>query len=66
MIKNIHQLRVTMEQMERLFQALDDMRENVLPRDPRLFALMAEAPLDDLNRMRAEISEYAQELNANA
>ena len=45
-----------MEQMERLFRALDDLKANVLPRNPELFATMAEGPLDDLDRLRKEVS----------
>ena len=49
--------RVTMQQMERLLLALDDLKVNVLPKDPRLFAAMAEAPLEDLQRLCREIHE---------
>jgi hypothetical protein len=51
-----------MEQMERLICALDDLKENVLPKDPTLFAVMAEAPLEDLGKLRMEIREYINEL----
>ena len=66
MIKNVDRLRVTMEQMERLILALDDLKENVLPRDPKLFATMAEAPLEDLDRLREEIHGYAHDLKPTA
>ena len=66
MIKNVDRLRVTMEQMERLILALDDLKENVLPRDPKLFATMAEAPLEDLDRLREEINGYVHELKPTA
>jgi hypothetical protein len=52
MIRDIRKLTVTMEQMERVIRALDDLRHHVLPKDPALFATLAEAPLDDLNRLR--------------
>ena len=52
--------------MERLLRALDDLKENVLPKDPALFAVMAEAPLDDLARLRNEIHGYAHELQTTA
>ena len=57
-------LRVTMQQMERLIAALDDLKENVLPQNPRLFATLAEAPLEDLSRLRQEIHGYVDELAA--
>lgn len=55
-----------MEQMERLIRALDDLNANVLPRNPELFATMAEAPLEDLDRLRDEISGYVHELKPSA
>ena len=66
MIKNVDQLRVTMEQMERLIRALDDLKANVLPQNPELFATMAEAPLENLDRLRVEISGYVHELKPSA
>ncbi len=61
-IKNIDELRVTMQQMERLIRALDDLKANVLPKNPELFATMAEAPLDDLGRLGTELSTFIQGL----
>lgn len=66
MIRDMARLQVTMQQMERLIRALDDLKDNVLPRDPKLFAAMAEAPLEDLQRLRLEISDFVQELAATA
>ena len=66
MIKDVVRLKVTMQQMERLIAALDDLKENVLPKDPQLFAAMAEAPLEDLQRLRHELSGFVQELAATA
>jgi ribosomal 50S subunit-associated protein YjgA (DUF615 family) len=62
MIQNIEQLRVTMQQMERLIRAVEDLKENVLPKNPQLFATLAEAPLCDLGRLREEINGYTEEL----
>jgi len=66
MMANMNQLLTTLEQMERLLRALDDLKQNVLPKDPALFAVMAEAPLDDLARLKSEIHGYAHELQATA
>ena len=66
MMTNMNQLLTTLEQMERLLRALDDLRQNVLPKAPALFAVMAEAPLDDLARLKSEIHGYAHELQATA
>jgi hypothetical protein len=66
MIKNLDQLRVTMEQMGRLIAALDDLKLTVLPNNPQLFALMAEAPLEDLDRLRDEVNGYVLEMRPSA
>lgn len=47
MIQNVKRLRVTMQQMERFIRALDDLKRDVLPKNPQLFAVMSEAPLDE-------------------
>jgi hypothetical protein len=63
MSKNdVVRLRATMQQMERLLLALQDLRESVLPKDPKLFAAMAEAPLEDLQRLRREIGGFVEEV----
>ena len=66
MIQDINRLRVTMQQMERVIQALDDLKRNILPKDPHLFAVMSEAPLDDLNRLRTEVAGYVRDLSGPA
>lgn len=66
MNRDLSRLRGTMEQMERLIRALDDLKENVLPKDPTLFATMAEGPLEDLERLRKEVREYVDELQPTA
>ena len=62
MTKNVDQLRVTMEQLERLIRALDDLKTKILPQNPNLFATMIEAPLEDLDRLREQVSGYVHEL----
>jgi hypothetical protein len=57
---DLNRIRVTAEQMGHLIRALEDLKQNVLPKDPKLFALMSEAPLDDLERLRTEIVELVQ------
>jgi hypothetical protein len=66
MIADVDRIRVTMQQMDRVLRALEDLRLTVLPKNPQLFASMAEAPLDDLNRLRSEINEYVVELAPTA
>jgi len=42
------------------------LKTNVLPQNPELFATMVEAPLEDLDRLRDEISGYVHELKPSA
>ena len=62
MIANPNELRVSLEQMGRVINALDDVKQTVLPKNPALFATLAEAYLEDLNRLRLEIDDYLLEL----
>jgi hypothetical protein len=66
MIKDVVRLQITMQQMVRLIAALDDLKENVLPKNPQLFAVLAEAPLEDLQRLRREVNGFVPELVATA
>jgi hypothetical protein len=62
MIDDPNQLRVTLQQIGRLLCALEDLKEHVLPKDPKLFATMAEAPLEDLHRLRQEVEGFLDQL----
>jgi len=62
MIEDANQLRVTLQQMQRLLGALADLKEHVLPQDPKLFAALAEAPLEDLDRLRQEVEGFLDQL----
>jgi hypothetical protein len=62
MIEDANQLRVTMQQMQRLLWALADLKEQMLSQDPKLFATMAEAPLEDLDRLRQEVESFLDQL----
>ena len=65
MSKDVDRVSLALQQLERLLRALEDLRENVLPRDPTLFATMAEAPLDDLERLRKELAGYLQDAKSS-
>lgn len=62
MIADTNQLRVTLQQMQRLLSALADLKAQVLLQDPKLFATMAEAPLEDLDRLRQEVEGFLDQL----
>jgi hypothetical protein len=48
--------------LQRLLWALADLKEQVLSQAPKLFATMAEAPLEDLDRLRQEVESFLDQL----
>ena len=48
-------LEQTVEQLERMNTALSALRRELLPRQPRKFAILAEGPLEEIRRLRDEI-----------
>jgi hypothetical protein len=58
MIKNDAEFQQTVEQMERMYRALADLRREVFPKNARTFALMAEGPLDYIRQFQEEIETY--------
>ena len=62
MIKTDRQLQQAIEQIERLYHGLDALRNDILPKNPRNFAILAEGPLDEIAELQAEISDYVSRL----
>jgi hypothetical protein len=58
MIENTAQLQQALEQMGRMQRILDSYRADILPKNPRNFAVFAEGPLDEIRKLQTEISEY--------
>jgi len=58
MIQNHQQLQQAIEQIERLYHGLDALRADVLPKNARNFAILAEGPLDEIHKLQAEIDDY--------
>jgi len=58
MIKNDSQLQQAIEQIERLYQGLNALRGDILPKNPRNFAILAEGPLDEIHKLQSEIDNY--------
>lgn len=54
----------TIEQLERMNSALAHLRTEVLPKNPRMFAVMAEGPLEEIRRLHAEIQQQTEALTA--
>ena len=64
MISNDDQFQQTLEQLERLHRALAMLRTDVLPKNPRQFAILAEAPLDHIRQLQEELDQYRLSLLA--
>ena|SRR5437773_2704301 len=58
MIQNDNQLDVTYEQLGRMYRALAALRKEVLPLNPRQYSLFAEAYIDQIHELRADIDAY--------
>ena len=62
MIETEAQFQQAIGQIERLYQGLDALRSDVLHRNPRNFAVLAEGPLDEIRKLQAEIDGYVNRL----
>ena len=66
MIETTEQLYQAIEQMGRMQRILESYRNEILTRNPRNFALLAEGPLEQLRQLQKQIDEYLQNLEASA
>jgi hypothetical protein len=66
MIESDRQLQQAIEQVERLYRGLDALRKDILPKNPRNFAILAEGPLDEIRKVQAEIVTYIHGLEGAA
>ena len=55
-------LNQTVEQLERMNEALGALRRECLPGQPKKFAILAEGPLEEIRRLQAEIEQLTTEL----
>ena len=62
MIASDAQLQQAISQIERLYQGLDALRGDLLHKNPRNFAILAEGPLDEIRKLQAEIDRYVSGL----
>ena len=58
-------LNQTVEQLERLNEALSALRRELLPGQPKKFAILAESPLEDMRRLQIEIERLTAEIAAS-
>ena len=66
MIESTDQLYQAIEQMGRMQRILESYRSDLLPKNPRNFAVFAEGPLDGIRNLQAEIAAYVQQLEQAA
>ena len=62
MIEDTDQLQQAIEQMGRMQRILESYRADILPKNPRNFAVFAEGPLDEIRSLQAEIAAYVERL----
>jgi predicted DNA-binding transcriptional regulator len=66
MIQTDAQLQQAIEQIERLYRGLDALRRDILPKNARNFALLAEGPLHEIHKLQTEIDDYISRLERAA
>jgi len=62
MINNEAQLQQAIEQIQGLCRAIDSLRVDILPKNPKNFAIMAEGPVDEIRKLQADIDAYINRL----
>ncbi len=58
------QLRQAIEQIQSLCRAIDGLRADIFPKNPRNFAIMAEGPVDEIRKLQIDIDAYINRLEA--
>ena len=52
----------TMEQLERMNEALAALRRELLPGQPKKFAILAESPLEEMRRLQTEVEQLTTQI----
>ena len=58
------QLGQAIDQMGRMQRILESYRNEILGKNPRNFAVLAEGPLEQLRQLQQQIDDYIQRLEA--
>ncbi len=66
MIETPEQVYQAIEQMGRMQRILESYRNEILGRNPRNFAMLAEGPLEKLRQLQAQLEEYVRRLETAA
>jgi hypothetical protein len=62
MIETPEQLYQAIEQMGRMQRILESYRNEILTKNPRNFAILAEGPLEQIRQLQTQIDQYVQHL----
>lgn len=62
MIQNEAQLKQAVEQIQNLCAAIESLRAEVFPKNPRNFAILAEGPVDEIRKLQGDIDSYVSRL----
>jgi hypothetical protein len=60
MIETPEQVYQAIEQMGRMQRILESYRNEILGRNPRNFAVLAEGPLEQIRQLQAQLDEYVR------
>ena len=66
MIETPEQVYQAIEQMGLMQRILESYRNEILAKNPRNFAMLAEGPLEQLRQLQAQVDEYVQRLEGAA
>ena len=64
MIETAEQLYQAIEQMGRMQRILESYRDEILTKNPRNFALLAEGPLEQLRQLQVQVDDYLQRVES--
>ena len=62
MIQTEAQLQQALEQIENLCRAVQSLRVDVFPNNPRNFAILAEGPVDEIRKLQVDVDDYLSRL----
>lgn len=66
MIETPEQAYQAIEQMGRMQRILESYRNEILTKNPRNFAMLAEGPLEQLRQLQAQIADYVKGVEGQA
>jgi len=64
MIKTVEQVAQAIERMGRMQKILESYRIEILPKNPRNFALLVAGPLEQLRQLQMQLEEYFHHLQS--